>query len=288
MIFLRNWQISGVYPATRLSLIKNDLSQFGTFCEQKNIFHPKDVSEKSIRNFVVELNQNDYSKSAISRKLSAIRSFYSFLLTNNIVENNPSSKIKGPKINRKLPETLSESDYHHLEKVLSEIDDEYEKELAKTIFELLYGCALRVSELCDLNYQSLDLNEKIVRVFGKGSKERIVPIGNKSIAIIKNYLNLRIGEKKSDPLLMRKNKRRIYPRYVQRLAEKYFSQISDIDKKSPHVLRHSAATHMLDHEADLLAVKEILGHKNLSTTQIYTHLSVERLKKAHKKAHPKS
>ena len=287
-IFLQN--LSGVrrLSPNTIAAYEKDLSQFNDFCAGKNINNPQEVSEKSIRKFAALLNEMEYSKSAISRKLSALRSFYSFLLTNNIVEKNPASKIRGPKIQRSLPEILSESDYHQLEKVLSDINDEYEKELIKTIFELLYGCALRVSELCNLNFSDLDLVEKTVRVLGKGSKERIVPVGDKSIAIIKNYFNLKSKYKNSDPLLTNKKNKRIYPRYVQRLSQKYFSQVSDIERKSPHVLRHSAATHMLDREADLLAVKEILGHKNLSTTQIYTHLSVERLKKAHKKAHPKS
>jgi site-specific recombinase XerD len=151
-----------------------------------------------------------------------------------------------------------------------------------------YGCALRVSELCNLNYGDLDLKRKTLRVKGKGSKVRIVPVGDKSIEIIKKYLQKNNYLNNNDPLIKTRGGKRIYPRLVQRLTNKYLSKVSDIKKKSPHVLRHSAATHMLDNGADLRAVKEILGHENLSTTQIYTHVSVERLKSTYKKSHPKS
>ncbi|HSP87704.1 MAG TPA: tyrosine-type recombinase/integrase, partial [Ignavibacteriaceae bacterium] len=134
----------------------------------------------------------------------------------------------------------------------------------------------------------LNLKEKTLRVFGKGSKTRIVPVGEKSSIVIKEYLTINKLEKLSSPLFTAKNGKRIYPRLVHRIVNKYLSLVTDLKKKSPHILRHSAATHMLDNGADLKAVKEILGHENLSTTQIYTHVSVERLKSAYKKSHPKS
>ncbi|MGA7837343.1 MAG: tyrosine-type recombinase/integrase, partial [Ignavibacteriaceae bacterium] len=149
-------------------------------------------------------------------------------------------------------------------------------------------CALRVDELCKLNNVDLDLKEKIIKVKGKGNKTRIVPVGNKSLEIIKQYLLLKDNNGGKEALIIKLKGGRIYPRYVYRIVNKYLTRVTDIKKKSPHILRHSAATHMLDNGADLRAVKEILGHENLSTTQIYTHVSVERLKSAYKKAHPKS
>ena len=158
----------------------------------------------------------------------------------------------------------------------------------KAIFELLYGCAFRVSELCSLNYADIDFHSMSVRVLGKGSKVRIVPLGSKSAAVLKEYFSSRSSSNGSEPLFKNESRERISRHTVYNIVKHYLSLVTDIDKRSPHILRHSAATHMLDREADIMAVKEILGHENLSTTQIYTHVSIERLKKSYKKAHPKS
>jgi len=160
--------------------------------------------------------------------------------------------------------------------------------MIKAIFEILYGCAIRVDELCKLNYGDLDLKEQTLKVFGKGSKMRIVPVGEKSVEVINKYLKLKAFDVPTVPLFTNRKGKRIYQRFVHRLVNKYLSRVTDLKKKSPHVLRHSAATHMLDNGADLKAVKEILGHESLSTTQIYTHVSVERLKSTYKRSHPKS
>ena len=157
----------------------------------------------------------------------------------------------------------------------------------KAIFELLYGCAFRVSELCSLNIADIDFHSMSVRVLGKGSKVRIVPLGSRSATVIKEYFKGR-SSTGQEPLFKNESGERITRHAVYNIVKHYLSLVTDIDKKSPHILRHSAATHMLDREADIMAVKEILGHENLSTTQIYTHVSIERLKKSYKKAHPKS
>jgi site-specific recombinase XerD len=203
-----------------------------------------------------------------------------------MVKANPSLGIQNPKMTRELPEILSS------EMILSAYSisnkNEEDPEQVKIIFELLYGCAIRVSELCGLNREDVDISNQTLKVLGKGNKNRIVPIGNKSIQIIKNYLAIRGNIKGKEPLIITKSGNRIYPRFVHRVISMHLAAVSDIKKKSPHVLRHSAATHMLDNGADLQAVKEILGHENLSTTQIYTHISIERLKNTYKKSHPKS
>ena len=158
----------------------------------------------------------------------------------------------------------------------------------KAIFELLYGCAFRVSEVCSLNLGDLDFYSMSIRILGKGSKVRLVPIGTKSTEVMKEYLSSLESRSNEIPLFVDKSGDRINRFYIYGIVKKYLKEVTDIAKKSPHILRHSAATHMLDNDADLLAVKEILGHENLSTTQIYTHVSIERLKKTYKKAHPKS
>ena len=232
------------------------------------------------------LSDKDLDKRSISRKLAAIRSTLKFAFQKELIEENPVSFIKNPKNIRKLPEIISTDLILQIYNLADESDEK--PELVKVIFELLYGCALRASELCDLKYEDYSINKMQLRVLGKGSKMRIVPIGEKSIVILTDYLKKNPINVNCEHLIRTKKNDKLYPRLVHRIVNKYLSKVSDIKKKSPHILRHSAATHMLDNGADLRAVKEILGHENLSTTQIYTHVSVERLKSTYKKSHPKS
>lgn len=282
-------ELSGVSRASvnTLNAYQNDLSDFLKFCNGLNISQTSSITDKHIRRYVMKLNDEKLSRSSISRKLSSLRSLFNFALRNDIINKNPLKKIPNPKIKRKLPETINLDSFLEIIRLM---DDETDKNAAirnKAIFELLYGCALRVSELCSLDVLDIDLKRMNIRVLGKGSKVRIVPIGEKSLNIIKEYI---ISNSKTvkTPLFVKEDGNRIDRFFVYKIVNKYLSRVTDLDKKSPHILRHSAATHMLDREADIMAVKEILGHENLSTTQIYTHVSVERLKKSYKKAHPKS
>ena len=265
---------------------RKDLNQFIDFLNAKEITSLKSISERTLKLYIVKLNEDGLNLSSIGRKLSVLRGYFNFLLKNKLISKDISASIKNPKLKRKLPEIITLDSFLKILKLLDE-DSEKNKN-HKLIFELLYGCALRVSELCNLNIGDIDLDRKSIRVVGKGSKTRVVPLGNKSLNILNEYLNTRESTRKTEPLILTSTNRRIYPKYVSRLVKKYLSKVSDVTKKSPHILRHAAATHMLDNGADLLAVKEILGHENLSTTQIYTQVSIERLKNAYKKAHPKS
>lgn len=283
-------QLSSVEQSSENTIIayKNDLNQFLEFCENNNIVSVDKLNERVIRNYIMELNDKDLSKSSISRKLSSLRSLINFLLSEEQIQVNPSKNIPNPKIKRKLPETITLDSFLKIYKLVDESNNIKKARLIKVIFELLYGCALRVSELCNLNYGDVDFLNKTIKVVGKGNKTRIVPIGSKSLTVLNDYLTERPDVKKNEPLIITEKGNRIYPKFARRLAEKYVGLASNIEKKSPHIFRHSAATHMLNNGADLLAIKEILGHENLSTTQIYTHVSVERLKELYKKAHPKS
>lgn len=265
---------------------KIDLEQFVNFLHDSNISEINNITEKTIRSYLILLNELKIKKNSISRKLSVLRGFFKYLIRNNILAENPVQKFKNPKTKRILPEIITLDSFLKILKLVDEEDKNFSN--TKIIFELLYGCALRVSELCILNIGDIDLNRKILRVTGKGNKTRIIPLGEKSIPIVLEYLSKRDSVNYNDPLIVLKSGRRIYPKYARRIVKKYLSKVTDISKKSPHILRHTAATHMLDNGADLLSVKEILGHENLSTTQIYTQVSIERLKKAYKKAHPKS
>jgi len=274
------------YSDNTIRSYKTDLGEFAKFCEKNEKDDLTAISEKFIKSFLFELSERNLEKKSISRKLSAIRSTFKYAFQQNYIEINPFAFISNPKSSRKLPEIVSTEIILSIYKLADENDEK--PELVKVIFELLYGCALRVSELCDLKLSDLSYNKSQVRILGKGSKMRIVPVGEKSLAVLENYLKNNPADEKDEYLIRTKNNDKIYPRLVHRLVHKYLTKVTDVKKKSPHILRHSAATHMLDNGADLRAVKEILGHSNLSTTQIYTHVSIERLKSTYKKSHPKS
>ncbi len=273
------------YSENTVKSYRGDLEGFYSYCNEYSKKEISEVSEKFIKSYLMVLSESGIERKSISRKISSLKGLFKFAYLNEYFNINPASAIRGPKVKRKLPEIASLSSILDAYK---EIEKDENSEMVKAIFEILYGCAIRVDELCKLNYGDLNLKEKTLRVFGKGSKTRIVPVGEKSLVVIKEYLNTKKFESISNPLFITKIGKRIYPRLVYRLVNKYLSLVTDLKKKSPHILRHSAATHMLDNGADLNAVKEILGHENLSTTQIYTHVSVERLKSAYKKSHPKS
>lgn len=261
-----------------------DYNLFNEFCENSNKVNIDDISERFIRSFLIYLNNSGFDKRSICRKLSAIKGLFKYCINNEIIEINPAENISGPKISSKIPEIIGQEKYleifNHIDKVSKE------PKLEKVIFELLYGCALRASEVCNLNINDLNLYRKNLTIHGKGNKVRNVPVGAKSILVIEDYLKYR--EASEMALVVTKKGRRLNQKRVYNIVHKYLLLVTDIEKKSPHILRHSSATHMLDNGADLLTVKEFLGHENLSTTQIYTHISVERLKNTYKKSHPKS
>ncbi len=284
--FLSDLQNLKRYSDNTVKSYRSDLEDFISYCTEHNHSDAININTRFIKSYLAVLNDRELNKKSISRKLAAVRSLFKYAFQRDYIDTNPAAVIRNPKSTRDLPEIISS------EIILSaytEADSYAEHpELVKVIFELLYGCAIRVSELCGINREDIDLTQKTLKVFGKGNKNRIVPIGNKSVPIINDYLVLRGNIKGKEPLIITKTGMRIYPRFIYGIINRYLSIVSDVKKKSPHILRHSAATHMLDNGADLNAVKDILGHENLSTTQIYTHVSIERLKSTYKKSHPKS
>ena len=274
------------YSPQTVKAYRTDLSQFSEFSYSNNKITIDEVSEKFLKKYLMNLNEAGIEKSSISRKLASIRNLIKFAFQNGYSKTNPATFIKNPRSNKRLPEVTTTKSILKIYELADEVEENPGQ--VKIIFELLYGCALRVEELCNLNLSDLDMKNHTLRVKGKGNKVRIVPVGSKSLDIIEQYLGNNKDQNINEPLIKTKGGNRIYPRFVYRVINKYLSKVTDIKKKSPHVLRHSAATHMLDNGADLRAVKEILGHENLSTTQIYTHVSIERLKSTYKKSHPKS
>jgi site-specific recombinase XerD len=234
----------------------------------------------------MHLSERDLEKISIVRKLSSLRGLFRFAFKEDLIQNNPTSQVRNPRTSKKLPEITSAENILKTFKLADETDGN--PLLIKVLFELLYGCSLRVSEVCNLKAGDVDLDKGLLRVLGKGSKTRIVPIGELSKKNLAEYLSSFPAKNYSEPFVRSKTGKKLYEKYVYRIVNKYLSKVTDISKKSPHILRHSSATHMLDRGADLRAVKEILGHENLKTTQIYTHVSIERLKQSYKKSHPKS
>jgi integrase/recombinase XerC len=226
--------------------------------------------------------------SSIGRKLAAIRSFLKFLVREGRFEFNAARLIKSPKQEKRLPDVVSE---RTMASVLSkENPGEFQDIRDQAIIELLYSSGLRRSELCGINIGDLDLKTGIVRVLGKGNKARIVPVGSKAKDVLASYLEARKTQHAEDPkaLFLLARGKRLSPRAVHTIVSKAFAGSSDVVRPHPHMLRHTCATHLLDRGADLRAVKEVLGHESLRTTQRYTHLTVDRLRSAYDKAHPRS
>ncbi len=269
---------------------KNDLERFLSFCEENEI-KPVNISKRTIMRYLDYLDRNKISKKSVNRHLSSLRAFFSFLVREETLEINPLTGIRNPKTEKRLPEIINTDQY---DSILQSIDNlgstrEKVKLQYKVMFELLYGCSLRASEANFVRISDVDWFNSTVRILGKGNKLRIAPIGKKSITIFRQYLAEEPStELHSGNYLITKSEKRLSPKTFYNIIHKFLSLTTEIKKKSPHILRHSSATHMLDKGADLMAIKEILGHTDLSTTQIYTRVSIERLKTIYKKTHPKS
>lgn len=270
---------------------REDLLQFISFCDTLDRKEIGKIDEKVVKKFLFDLNEKEFSMRSISRKLASVRGLFDYAFKNDIIEINRIKLIKNPKIKQSLPEIITMDNF---EEVLTLLDKRYGETSDinyikyKAVFEILYGCSLRVSELCDLRISDIEFEVNRVRILGKGRKLRIIPIGDKSIKVLREYLSVFQRHEDKNYLFLNTRKGKLSARAVYNIVHKYLGLVTDIKKKSPHVLRHSSATHLLDNGADILAVKEILGHSRLSTTQIYTHTSIERIKSVYKKTHPKS
>lgn len=242
----------------------------------------------TLRRYLVILKDRNLSKVSVARKIASIRSFFKFLCREGIIKTNPATSLSTPKRDKYLPKFLDEAD---VVKLIESPEGEGEAALRdRAVLETLYSTGIRVSELVGLNVNHIDQIGGVVKVYGKGKKERMVPIGEKALQVIRQYLRKRrSGESDENAaLLFNKNGGRITDRSIRRIINKYIVKTSINEKISPHTLRHSFATHLLNHGADLRSVQELLGHANLSTTQIYTHITTERLKSAYEKAHPRA
>lgn len=277
---------------------KNDLYSFLQFCASQQEVDPdqldiNQLSRLSIRLWLGELSEQGMAKSTIARKVAALRSFFKYCFKRGYIEQNPAHLLVVPRKDKTLPKTATSDD---LKRMLDQIDDcTPSGKQEKAILELFYGTGIRLSELVELNQSQVDFTQKQITVHGKGNKERIIPLGEQAARALKKHFESKrelYGERTDldakRAAFLAANGQRIYPVAVQRLVKKALKNTSEVTQKSPHVLRHSFATHMLDNGADIRVIKEFLGHANLAATQIYTHTSVERLKNVYEQAHPRA
>ena len=274
-----------------------DLEAFKQFYKNLNSeISWKTVDSDIIRDWEVNMMNNGNSASSVNRRLSALRSFYRFLLRRKMVTVDPAHNLCGPKKEKSLPYYIRESEMNRLLDGEGYFSDDFEGQRDRMIMLTFYSTGVRLSELVGLNLADVDLDQMQIKVTGKRNKQRIIPYGDEMGDAIRSYLDLRTtfleskgrqGEESAFFVDTRKGNR-ILPGKVQALVKRYLSLVTTQRKRSPHVLRHSFATSMLNHHADLLSVKELLGHESLSTTEIYTYTSFEELKEMYKQAHPRA
>jgi integrase/recombinase XerC len=288
--FIQFIQFEKRYSENTVISYKNDLVQFTEFIEKEyEIKNLEEIKHPIIRSWIVKLMEQDISPRSINRKLSSLKSLYKFSLRKGIVTKNPMSKIVAPKTSKKLPVFVEQNNIKMLlDEGESKISDSDlpTNQRDKLIIELLYSTGMRRTELIHIQKTQIDSYRNQIKVLGKGKKERIIPLPQDLIQHIHEYIGAN-KEVKSDFLFHDKNGKQLAPHAIYAIVNKQLAKVTTINKKSPHVLRHTFATHLLNNGADINAVKELLGHANLAATQVYTHNTIEKLKNVHKQAHPR-
>ena len=290
--FLNYIEFERRYSAHTLSSYTKDLEQFAVFLrETYQIEKAEEIDFVFIRSWIALLMEEGNSPRTVNRKISTLKSYFRYLLKMGKISHNPSLKITGPKMRKKLPVFIEEKS---MDLFVTEFGNPktFEESRDRLVVEMFYATGIRRAELIGLKVSDVDLEGRLIKVLGKRNKERLVPLHNSLIPLIDSYLSYK--QKAIDSPLQEAyffltiKGKKMYPKLVYRIVNNYLSRVSTQKKKSPHVLRHTFATHMLNHGADLNAVKELLGHANLAATQIYTHNTIEKLKDIYKLAHPKA
>lgn len=279
------------YSPHTIQSYRTDLLQFEAFLQKDFELTAVEVKATHVRSFMVYLLDHQISANAIGRKISTLRSFYKYLLTEQKIAINPMVLIKAPKVPKRLPVFIEETKMDLLLDSETIFDDSFSSQRDKMVLELLFGTGIRLAELLQLADADINFYESTIKVLGKRNKERIIPVHKVLVEQLKAYLSLKSMQKfnnKSTTLIVTNTGTAAYPKLVYRIVHRYLTLISTQDKKSPHVLRHSFASSLLNRGADLNAIKEFLGHASLAATQVYTHNSIERLKSIYKQAHPKA
>jgi integrase/recombinase XerC len=282
------------YSAHTVRAYRDDLDQFFHYLE--NTFGESatnDISTPFIRSWLASLKEQKISSKSINRKISSLKSFFKFLMRTGILKKSPMAGVTSPKSGKRLPVYVEEGD---LQLLIRQVDfpDGWQGKTDHLLINMFYNTGARLSELITLKNSQIDLQLTTIRVIGKGNKERMIPISGSLAEEIRLYqlekktLTVEEGVAPADTLFVNQRGKALYVKYAYLAVRKWLSLVTTIDKKSPHVLRHSFATHLMNHGADLNSVKELLGHSSLAATQLYTHNSIEKLRQVHKKNHPRS
>lgn len=288
--FLRYLKFEKRYSNHTIVAYENDLQQFSEYLNkiyEQNL--ASQVRHTQIRSWLVALMEAKIDSRSINRKISTLKSYFKFLMKTGSLEKDPMKKVQSPKISKRLPVFIEETNIKDFISSFSYAEN-FEGIRNKTILILFYSTGMRLSELVNLKISDIDFYNQLLKVLGKGNKDRLIPFGKELNELLKEYLKMRKRnfETSSEILLLTNKGENIYHRLVYRIINQQLQELTTIEKKSPHVLRHSFATHMLNHGADINSIKEILGHANLSATQVYTHNTIDKLKNIYKQAHPKA
>lgn len=287
--FLKYIQFEKRSSEHTLTAYRIDMKQFTEYLQKSYDFsHPQLADFQMIRSWIVSMAEKKVENRSINRKIATLRIFYKFLLKKKIIEKDPMFKVSALKTGKSIPSFVRESE---LDTLLDDVQfsEDFSGVRDKLVLELLYGTGMRLSEMINLKEQDIDAYKRVLMVLGKRNKQRVIPINEQLLLLIQQYKEFKISEKLVNEYLIVTDKgEQCYPVMIQRLTKKYLSLVTTLTKKSPHILRHSYATHLLNKGADLNAIKDLLGHSSLSATQVYTHNSMEKLKKIYEQAHPKA
>ncbi len=291
--FLQYIKYEKAYSSHTFISYQTDMEQFAAFVEQqKGGFNPPEITANDIRSWILSIMDNGVGARSVNRKLTTLRTFFKYMMRQGVLSVDPTAKVKPPKMEKRLPVFLREEQVENLFDEFGNVfPDDFEGKRDRILLEILYNLGVRESELINLKDCDFDFNRNTVRVTGKRNKQRYIPFGDRLKKDILAYVddrNSEMGPVEDGWLLVRKTGEQLYPVLVWRIVEKYISSVSTLSKRSPHVLRHTFATAMLNNGADIDAVKELLGHANLAATEVYTHTTFDRLRKIYKQAHPRA
>lgn len=280
--FLEHLKVERRSSQHTLEAYSRDLSGFWTYTQSAN---EKQVTAQDIRSYLLLLRRRELSPKSIGRALYCLRSYFKYLANRGLVSSNPASQVRAPKGEKRIPKVL---DVDQVKVLLDKPAENRLQKRDKAMFEVLYSTGIRLSELVGLDVNSVSNSEGLIQIVGKGNKMRVVPLGSIAIRAIHDWLETRGPSNPNDPLFTSRGNNRISPRAVQVRLKKWGEQTLLSDRVHPHLMRHSFASHMLESSSDLRSVQEMLGHSNISTTQIYTHLDFQHLAKVYDESHPRS
>ncbi|MBC7748512.1 MAG: tyrosine-type recombinase/integrase, partial [Methylotenera sp.] len=270
---------------------QTDLVDFFNFIEKEfEATSPVEIKPSFVRSWLAGLKEKGLESKSINRKISTLKSFFKYHLRQGLIQTSPMVTILSAKVKKRLPQFVAEKDINTLFSYV-EFSDDWNGKTNQLLLHLLYNTGIRQAELINLKETHIDIRNGTIKVLGKGNKERILPVSNELGQLIQQYINNKHDNFKVpniEILLVNEKGKKLYPKYIYTVVKKYLSYVTTLDKKSPHVLRHTFATHLMNNGADINAVKELLGHSSLAATQIYTHNTIEKLKEVHSKAHPKA